>query len=100
MTTLDTLARSAVTAIDESVADLPIPAAPGVAGASVAAWGTVKYALAGAAAAVAVLVALIVAAPTEDVTDTRSPPRRCPPPRRSPPPCPTWSPPPSRTPPP
>lgn len=70
MTTLDTLARSAVAAIDDSVADLPVPVAPGGALAPLVAWGTVKYALAGAAAAVAVLVALIVAAPNEDVTDT------------------------------
>lgn len=76
MTTLDTLARSAVAAIDESVADVRIPVVPGAGAASAGAAGwvgaltTAKYALAGAAAAVAVLFALIVAAPHDDVTDT------------------------------
>lgn len=69
MTTLDTLARSAATAIEDSVVDLRIPAAPSIA-APLAVWTTAKFALAGAAAAVAVLATLFVVVTPTEVADT------------------------------
>ena len=82
MTSLDTLARSAAAAVHESVADLPVPAAPtGAAAAAAVAWRTVRYATVGAAAGAAVVAALIIGAPDENpatsesvVTTTLAPP--------------------------
>lgn len=67
MTTLDTLARSSATAMHTSVAGVQRPVT-GVAGAAHAAavWRIAGYAVAGAAAGVAVVVALLVAGPTQE----------------------------------
>jgi hypothetical protein len=69
MTALDTLARQASDAIHESVAQVPVPVAPGAVAAGTAGmWGMAKYALAGAAAGVAVLAVLIFAPPQDEET--------------------------------
>lgn len=67
MTTLDTFARSAATAVTESVADVRAPiAGVGAATTSAAAWRMFRYAAAGAAAGAAVVAVLVVAPPTQD----------------------------------
>ncbi|MCL1600001.1 MAG: hypothetical protein M3112_00515 [Actinomycetia bacterium] len=67
MTTLDTLARNSANAVHTSVLDVQAPAR-GIAGAAQAAamWRMAGYALAGAAAGIAVVFALLIAAPTLD----------------------------------
>jgi hypothetical protein len=76
MTTLDTLARSSALAINSSVSHIQVPAR-GIAGAAkaVAIWRVVGYALAGATAGAAVVVALLLAGssvddPTQDFAPT------------------------------
>ena len=67
MTTLDTLARSSATAIHTSVNDVRAPAMANSSAAQAAAvWRTAGYAAAGAIAGAAVVVALLVAGPTQD----------------------------------
>jgi hypothetical protein len=67
MTTLDTLARNSSNAIHTSVLDVQVPVG-GIAGAAqvAALWRMAGYALAGATAGVAVVFALLIAAPTLD----------------------------------
>ena len=76
MTTLDTFARSAATAVTESVADVRAPiAGVGTATASAAAWRMFRYAAAGAAAGAAVVSVLVVApAPEDETTHDTTPP--------------------------
>ncbi len=67
MTNLDTLARTSANAIHTSVLDVQVPAR-GIAGAAqvAALWRMAGYAVAGATAGVAVVFALLIAAPTLD----------------------------------
>lgn len=67
MTTLDTLARNSANAVHTSVLDVRVPAR-GIAGAAqvAAMWRMAGYAVAGATAGVAVVFALLIAAPTLD----------------------------------
>jgi len=76
MTALDTLARGAAAAVNESVAHVQAPVAGTVvATGSAAAWRMVGYAAAGAAAGVAVVALLIVAPPSqEEATQESTPP--------------------------
>lgn len=76
MTALDTFARSAATAVTESVADVRAPiAGVGTATASAAAWRMFRYAAAGAAAGAAVVAVLVVApAPEDETTHDTTPP--------------------------
>lgn len=75
MTTLDTIARSAATAVTESVADVRAPiAGVGAATASAAAWRVFRYAAAGAAAGAAVVAVLVVAPPSQDETTQETTP--------------------------
>ena len=75
MTALDTLARNASDAIHESVADIPVPVAPvGVVAGAAGAWRIARYAFAGAAAGLAVLLVLVFSPPQEDTpSDTTVP---------------------------
>lgn len=67
MTTLDTLARNSANAVHTSVLDVQAPAR-GIAGAAqvAAMWRMAGYAVAGATAGIAVVFALLIAAPTLD----------------------------------
>jgi hypothetical protein len=70
---LDTIARTSVLAVHESVARVPVPiGAAGAAASAAASFRVAGYALAGAAAGVAVVAALIVSAPTEDAATPTS----------------------------
>jgi len=66
MTSLDTIARSSANAVHSSVSGVRTPAT-GIAGAAhaTAIWKMAGYAVAGAAAGVAVLFALVISAPNE-----------------------------------
>ena len=72
MSSLDTLARNAADAVQESVADLAVPVAPvGIVAGAAAAWKMVGYAAAGAAAGLAAVAVLLFVPINEDTpTDT------------------------------
>jgi hypothetical protein len=67
MTSLDTLARDSARAVHTSVVDVPVPAGGiAVAAQTAAVWRMAGFAFAGATAGVAVVFALLIAAPTLD----------------------------------
>jgi len=75
MTTLDTLARSAASAVTESVADVHVPiGAVGAAAGSGAAWRMARYGAVGALAGAAVVAVLLVAPPSQDETTQETTP--------------------------